>query len=95
MGGPKEKAPALAEAFPVTLHARSVDVGSADVHGTRTIFGEDGLEAASADIERRAEVAMAPVTMSMMTMMAMTMMTVTVMAMMTVVATMLAAGGRR
>ncbi|MEH2505525.1 hypothetical protein V1290_004336 [Bradyrhizobium sp. AZCC 1578] len=87
-------------------YALSIDVGSADVHGARTILGEDGLVAASADIERRSKVAMAPVTMPMMSMMTvavmtMAMMTVAVMtmAMMTVavamMATMLSAGGRR
>ncbi len=77
-------------------YALSIDVGSADVHGARTILGEDGLVAASADIERRSKVAMAPVTMRMMAMMTVAVMT---MAMMTVtvamMATMLAAGGRR
>lgn len=77
-------------------YALSIDVGSADVHGARTILGEDGLVAASADIERRSKVAMAPVTMPMMSMMTVAVMT---MAMMTVavamMATMLSAGGRR
>ena len=78
--------------------AVSVDVGNADVHGARTILGEDGLVAASADIERRSKVAMAPVTVSVMTMtMTVTVMAVTVatMATMAAMTTVPAAGGRR
>jgi hypothetical protein len=70
-------------------YAPSIDVGSADVHSARTILGEDRLVAASADIERRPEVAMAPVTV-------MAMHTVTVATMPTVSAmTTVPAAGRR
>jgi hypothetical protein len=77
-------------------YAPSIDVGSADVHSARTILGEDRLVAASADIERRPEVAMAPVTvMAMMTMAVMHTVTVATMPTVSAMTTVPAAGRRR
>jgi hypothetical protein len=74
-------------------YAPSIDVGSADVHSARTILGEDRLVAASADIERRPEVAMAPVTV--MTMAVMHTVTVATMPTVSAMTTVPAAGRRR
>jgi hypothetical protein len=76
----------------VRCYARSEDA-VADVDGARTVGGEDRLVAASAGIERRPKVAMAPVTMTISTM---TMAEMHAMAAMPVTAVpMTAAGGRR
>ena len=73
-------------------YVRSVDA-VADVDGARTVDGEDRLVAASAGIERRPKVAMAPVTMTMSAMTMAEMHAVAAMAMTAVPMT--AAGGGR